>query len=125
MDLRKILWGDQRLGNELQERSNLAFADDSDSLLLSLVQPSEHWTLTLTGKKKKGWRMRVNLDGVRFRFRELSGPQIKLKLKIIPQPRRPINASSTQLNYLWQRIYLIGYEITVTNYIKKLNITNS
>ena len=52
MDLRKILWRDQRLGNELQERSNLAFADDSDSLLLSLVQPSEHWTLTLTGKKK-------------------------------------------------------------------------
>ena len=68
MDLRKILWRDQRLGNELQEIhcfhwSNLAFADDSDSLLLSLVQPSEHWTLTLTGKKKKaGWRMRMNLD---------------------------------------------------------------
>ena len=68
MDLRKILWGDQRLGNELQERSNLAFADDSDSLLLSLVQPSEHWTFTLTGKKKRDeeWEWIWMVSGLGF-----------------------------------------------------------
>ena len=68
MDLRKILWRDQRLGNELQERSNLAFADDSDSLLLSLVQPSEHWTFTLTWKKKRDedWEWIWMVSGLGF-----------------------------------------------------------